>query len=325
MTSNPKILAEELGNIHRRKRRGVVSRKEREKYKKWVVLTYVKTPIAILEIDAGQGKFVFKTYPIPHQTDLECLKSLSHTPIHDILKTPSFNKIPNKTAIHCLRLMHSPFAEIPRGLSKPQIKRLSQYEFELAYTASYIIRETWSKELCSLPNCDNRIKPYLNAQSEVWLKIANLCMKCRDLLPKPDLNKFPRSWDWFDEIVNESRSNFFLGLVNGQDGDDIEQKKDYIELIRETAKKLQDGNNPIDPYTEPEMFKLFEIALEIPVGHFQTEYWKPYISSLRKWAGALNNCGYAKFNPIRVTNSGNADYIRNKLDEGSYPYSANFF
>ncbi|NJL81158.1 MAG: hypothetical protein HC836_34340 [Richelia sp. RM2_1_2] len=325
MARNPKILAEELANVHRRKSRGVVTRKEREKYNKWVVLTYVKTPVAILEIDTEQGKFAFRTHPLPHQTDLECLKSFRHTPIHDILKTPNFNKLPDKTAAHCLRLMHSPYAEIPRGLSKPQMQRLSQYEFELAYTASYIIRENWSKELCSLPKCDNRIKPFLNAQSEPWLKIANLCMKCRDLLPKPDLNKFPRSWDWFDAIVNESRSNFFLGIINGQNMDGIEQKKDYIEAIRKTANKLEEGLNPIDPDTHPENFKLFDIALEIPIGGFKTKYWKPYISSLRFWADNLDRCRYAKFKPISSSNSGNADYIRNSWGEGSYPYTPNYF
>ncbi|MEM6751475.1 MAG: hypothetical protein AAF630_00640 [Cyanobacteria bacterium P01_C01_bin.38] len=307
MNIKPKVLFQELFSIHsRRLRKGFVTREENKKYNQWVVTAYAKSPIAILNFPYPPiDKIFFDSQVLPHDIKLSFFPP-SIEAINGTMILPNFGKIPDKSAADTLRLMASPFIELPKDLDDLRLKRISQYEFEMSYTAAYIIRKSWSPQLCRLPKWDNKMKSFLDAESEVWLRIANLCMKCRDLLPQSDLKRFPRSWDWFDAIVSESRSRFLFDMMR-EKTEDISTKKDYTTGIRVTAKALENGDNPFDSSIHPEEFKLFTIASNIPPGNFKNHYLKPYISSLRNWADAIDHCSNAKFNPISGSDGWSAD------------------
>lgn len=307
MKIKPKVLFPELSSIHSRKlRKGFVTREENKKYSQWVVTAYAKSPIAILNFPYPPiDNIFFDSQVLPDDIKLFFFPP-SIEAINETIKLPNFGKIPDKSAADTLRLMSSPFIQLPKDLDDLRLKRISQHEFEMSYIAAYIIRKSWSPQLCRLPKWDNKVKSYLDAESEVWLRIANLCMKCRDLLPQSDLKRFPRSWDWFDAIVKENRSRVLFDMMR-EKTDDVSTKKEYIAGIRATAKALESGNNPINSSIHPEEFKLFSIALKIPPGSFMDDYLKPYIFSLRNWADALDNCKYAKFKPISDSNGWSTD------------------
>lgn len=299
MKRKDKDLGRHLNDIHIRIHKGgLVIKAEKEKYARHVITTYVTDTNLDerLNITIGETTIELKVKP---QTSVYCLTSLKlKGKMQDLIEFPNFSKIPEKDARDTLRTIYSPYVALPTLLPLKIAKRIAEDELGWSYIGAYIIREKWSKSLCSLPKCDNQIKSYLNAEANVWLTVANLCMKCRDLLPKQDLQKYPRSWDWLGEIVKECRVNSYRTIVGSQENI-FASKKDYICSIRDTANVLSTREiNPIELEISPRLHQLIDISLKIPYGSFCQEYWNPYITSLRKWAAALEKSNSVKFNPI---------------------------
>ena len=279
----------------------------------WAITDYIFSPYhsGTIEIEG----ITFLSSSLPAGTKLCYLRHEKNNKMSDFcIKTSVIESIPEKEMRSPLISMGTIFAYLPNNLNDYQMRRIAHEETLLSYAAPYIIRGAWGKKLCSFPRVDNRIRPEFNAYSEQWLKIYNLCVKCRDLLTNTELEKLPRAWDWLRLIVHEHRKIFFDFLCSSEARQNISKVETASEL-RQYASALADGVNPCDPEAEPHRHRLMQVCIGIAdkADVFRKELWNPYLSSVRNWANVAEN----STNVLAVSCSDSGEVKRQRQGTGA--------
>ncbi|MUG98743.1 hypothetical protein F7734_43210 [Scytonema sp. UIC 10036] len=292
---NEELLWNQLQEIHGRQQKGGIISEEKSKlFNDWVVKSYALTPIGKLEIHDWRHPnnilFSLSSPALPHQINLCRVRHKNANKNLGIcIKQQTLKKIPVPGMEKPLRSIGSSFILLPNTLNDFQEQRLLQLEFCLSYASVYIIRESWGKNLCSLPKVDNQIKSVLNAWSEPWLQLSNLCIKCRDFLSDAELQQMPRSWDWLDAIAQEHRQSV-LKFITSEEVLVSTSKDEEAKAIRDFADFLEDGGaNAGSSFEQPQTYRLYSIATNLAdkADTFRSDYWQQYISSLRQWAATI--------------------------------------
>lgn len=181
------------------------------------------------------------------------------------------------------------FAYLPPRLTEYQERATALKETWLSYAASYVIREAWSRKGCRLPNVSNRIKPELNAYSEQWLKLYEICGRL-NMLPEDERENMPRAWDLLRLLLYEYRQDAFATYMRVEK-DEPYSKREEVAKLRSLADDLSDDVNPIDPTTKPYKYRLMNNCIRVAnfSDVFRERFWTPYIRSIRNWARMIDN------------------------------------
>jgi len=280
--------------FEKRQKRGIIPKEDAVFFNSKVIQAYESAPIAQIKIEDNSSPFLLSSPALPHQLSLYRLwDKKPGSSLNVEMDSRILEKIQNKdeSMARSLASMSSTYAILPDEMSPYQIKQTSQLEILFSYAATYIAKNTWGKEFCSLIKIDNQLKPLLNAWSEHWLQIYKLCQNCRDFLNKAELTRLLRASDWLNEIVNEHRRSVFMFLYSSHI-QEINNKGYLAAENRDFAKDLEQGIIPegVDSITQPHLYRLLEISISLAdspakeSNSFRDHYWKPYISSIRNWA-----------------------------------------
>lgn len=268
----------------------------------WVITDYLFSPYHLGKIEI-RGITFLASSPLPPGTKLCYLQQEKSSKGAGIcIQEKTIQSVPEKEMRSPLTSMGTVFAYLPSNLNNYQMRRIAHQETLLSYSAPYIIRESWGKKLCSLPRVNNRIKPELNAYADQWLKIYNLCVKCRDLLTNAELEEIPRAWDWLRIIVHEYRK-IFLNYLCSPEAEKDSSKVETSSSLCQYAEALSNSINPCDPEVEIYKYRLMEICIQIAdkADVFRKELWLPYLRSIRNWANVVKSSS----NVLAVSCSGN--------------------
>lgn len=152
----------------------------------------------------------------------------------------------------------------------------------------WVIRKKWSSKH-KIPVSPRYVKSY-EPGGEVLYRLLELCAQVH-IVGRG--SEYPNAGQWFAEICMEAMNEEIKDVILPNRNPTVSLPK-KIDFIRETGRRIawmsmKEPKNPINPATHFHLWQLIEHCLQLRLksDRFETNFWKPYLKSLREFERSL--------------------------------------